>query len=64
MSEEQVHEHPLHDQIPESAGMPASVRLLIGGSLFLVAMQGIFTVLAADFGRYPSTAAAVKIPLK
>jgi hypothetical protein len=64
MSKERAHEHPLHDQIPESAGVPASVRLLIGGSLFLVMMQGIFTVLAADFGRYPSPEAATKIPLK
>jgi hypothetical protein len=56
-------EHPLHDQIPQTAGVPWSVRLLIGGSLALVIMQGIFTVLAADFGRYP-IATAEKIPLK
>lgn len=58
-----AHEHPLHDQVPQSAGVPWSVRILIGGSLFLVLLQGIFTVAAAGFGRYP-VETAEKIPLK
>ena len=63
MSDSHAYEHPLHDQIPQSAGVPFSVRLLIFGSLFLVVMQGVFTVAAAGFGRYPIQTAE-KIPLK
>jgi len=63
MSDSHAYEHPLHDQISQSAGVPFSVRLLIFGSLFLVVMQGVFTVAAAGFGRYPIQTAE-KIPLK
>jgi hypothetical protein len=65
MSESHVHEHPLHDApVPRSSGMPLSVRVLIFGSLFLVLMQGIFTVVSSDFGRIWPSGDSAKIPLK
>jgi len=44
--------------------MPLSVRVLIFGSLFLVLMQGIFTVVSSDFGRIWPSGDSAKIPLK
>jgi hypothetical protein len=64
MSVSHEHEHPLEGALPQSAGIPFSVRLLVGGSLLLVLMQGLFTLAASDFGRIWPSSDSTKVQLK
>ena len=62
MSHDDVHVLPDPD-VPVSQGVPTSARLLMAGALLIIAIQGMFVVMASVFGRVWPAADSVRVNL-